>query len=396
MNKRGSSAVFLCIILSALMAVSISMAYAAHSIAVNSTADGLIKLGSDSVLSEFDYYVQREYGIFLLRGNDRQLSRKLRSYISYSLEPFDGVTTEKCSIAAGRFSSLDVDSVKKQILVYVKTVGLADLADAPQDSGREREKHTLRHGPTIVSLPSRQLPDKNIVQRAEAAASGLKDPSRVFRKGTDNYILDSYVLSHFNGDRTFISEEHFFDNEVEYILSGKLSDEANIKRTDLALKAIRFPANLAHIYADPEKWSAVVTAAETITPGLLGTVTQAGIAAAWAAAESFNDVRLLHVGYKVPVVKDASSWAVDIDGLLEQKTGSMFKPEVNKGKTYKDYMRILLFIEDDDIKTARILDLIQINMRKNYDADFVIGECSCGIAVDSVINGKDHVFDKTY
>ena len=59
-------------------------------------------------------------------------------------------------------------------------------------------------------------------------------------------------------------------------------------------------------------------------------------------------------------------------------------------------MRILLFIEDNDIKTARILDLIQINMRKNYDSDFLIPECSYGIAVDAAINGNRYLYDKTY
>ena len=411
-NKRGSSTVFLCVIISGLMMVSLAMVYSAHERAVNSCADSVLRLGSDSVMSEFDYYVQQEYGLFLLQGNDEQLSRKLRGYTSYSLDAFKGVNIDKCKSSAGRFNAIDVDSIEDQIIRYVKTVGVVDkvkekLAEGSGGGTGESNSngtggqsagqgHTLRHGPTIVSLPSKLLPGKSIVQMAEGAASGLKDPSRVFKKGTRNYMLDSYILSHFNSDTTKPADDHFFNNEVEYILAGKMSDDDNVKKTDLALKAIRFPTNLAHIYSDPEKWSAVVAAAETITPGLLGTVTQAGIAAAWATAESFNDAKLLHAGYRVPIVKDAASWAIDIDGLLKKKTDKMFKPDVNKGQTYKDYMRILLFIEDNDIKTARILDLIQINMRKNYDSDFLIPECSYGIAVDAAINGNRYLYDKTY
>ncbi len=394
-TKKGSSAVFLCVILSGLMSISLVMIYAAHNQAVGSFADSVFRLAGDSVMSEFDSYVQQEYGLFLLQGNDAQLSRKFRNYTSYSLGALKGVNIESSQISAGRFNVIDVGNVEEQIIQYVKTVGLADaIKERPVET--DRTKHTLRHGPTIVSLPSRQIPDKGIVQKAEAAASSVKNPSRVFKKGTRSYMLDSYILTHFNSDTTMPAENHFFNNEVEYLLAGKLSDEDNIRRTDLALKAIRFPANLAHIYSDPEKWAAVTAAAETITPGLLGTVTQTGIAAAWATAESFNDAKLLHAGYKVPIVKDASSWAVDMDGLLKKKTDKLIKPDVNKGEVYQDYLRILLFIEDHDIKTARILDLIQINMRKNYDSDFLISECSYGISMDSVINGTHYSYDKKY
>ena len=400
-NKRGSSAIFLCIILSALISISITMVYAAHWKAVDNCAGEVIELGGDSVLSEFDYYLQRDYGLFLLQGNDKQLSKKLRTCVSYSLDAFDDVRLNTCNASGGRYNVINLEMIEAQIVTYVKTVGLSDLvedisAGDDQAQGVDRLKHTLRHGPTIVSLPSRQLPDKGIVQKAEAMASSLKNPEGIFKSGSKTYMIDSYILSHFNCDSKEAAEDHFFCDEVEYILSGKLSDEDNVKKTDLALKALRMPTNLAHIYADPEKWSAVVTAAETITPGVLGTVTQAGIAAAWAAAESVNDVKLLHEGYKVPIVKDAASWAVDLDGLLNLETDNLFKPAIEKGRKYDDYLRILLFIEDHDLKTARILDLIQINMRRNYDADFLIQECATGIAIDTDVNGHQYVFDKIY
>ena len=265
------------------------MIYAAHWKAVDSCASAVFELGGDSVLSEFDYYLQRDYGIFLLQGNDKQLSQKLRNCVSYSLDAFDRVHLEKSSASGARYNVINIDNVEDQIVRYVKTVGIADLLETIGDGEvpgqpSNRVKHTLRHGPTIVSLPSRQLPDQGIVQKAEAAAESLKDPEGIFRSGTRDFLIDSYILSHFNSDSIEAADDHFFCDEVEYILAGKLSDEDNVKKTDLALKALRFPTNLAHIYADPEKWSAVMTAAETITPGLLGTVTQAGIAAAWATA----------------------------------------------------------------------------------------------------------------
>lgn len=395
-NKKGSSAVFLCVIAASIMSISLAFVYAAHSQAVDSYARGAASLGGDSVISEFDDYVLREYGLFLLQGNDSSLSAKFRNYLSYSLDVLNDAEIAECSVSAGRYNVSGLEDIQTQINTYMKTVGIADKLGDQDRKSNEMDSHTLRHGPTIVSLPSRQIPEQNLITKAENAISNIKDPEQIIKRSADKYLINEYIMGIFNNDSEARSEEHFFRNEVEYILSGKHSDEANVKKTDLALRAIRFPTNLAHIYSDPEKIEAIAAAAEIITPGLLGTVTQAGIASVWAAAESVNDVRLLHAGYKVPVVKDGASWALDLDGLLNKDTDKLFKPEVNKGRLYDDYLRILLFIEDDNIKTARILDLIQINMRKNHDSAFLIEECCTGISIETEINDRSHRFDKTY
>ena len=176
------------------------------------------------------------------------------------------------------------------------------------------------------------------------------------------------------------------------------SKENRKRRTDLALEAIRTGLNLTHIYSDPEKIRAIAAAAEVITPGPMGVLTQVAIAAAWAAAEAINDVKLLHKGLKVPIVKTAASWAIDLDSILEGYSGEdgCIRPQVNTGRTYGDYLRILLYVKDDNILTARILDLIQINMRKNYDGKFLVQECATGVSVDADICGRRLSYDRIY
>ena len=71
-------------------------------------------------------------------------------------------------------------------------------------------------------------------------------------------------------------------------------------------------------------------------------------------------------------------------------------PQINTGRTYEDYLRILLYAKDDTIKTARILDLIQINMRKNHDEAFLIQECATGVSVSADVNGKTLSRDRIY
>ena len=393
MQKQGSSTVFLAVVLACLMSITLTLVFAGRMQAQISIADGALDLASVSLLSEYDYYVQQDYGLFLLRGTDAQLSADLRDYTRLSAKA-----------SASRFCLVNTDEVRAQILEYMKAGGAVDTiteavtgedSAVPESAAQDR---TLRHGPTITSLPSRTVPDSDIVTTARKLGESLTNPEAIFRTGSNKFFITEYILQIFNRTGSIRGPDHFFGSEVEYIISGKLSDVQNKRQTDLALEAVRSGLNLTHIYADPEKMSLVAAAAETITPGPLGAVTQFAIAAAWSAAEAVNDVKLLHKDRKVPLVKTAASWAIDLDTVLEGYSGEdgCVYPQVNTGRTYEDYLRILLYAKDDTIKTARILDLIQINMRKNHDEAFLIQECATGVSVSADVNGKKLSRDRIY
>lgn len=393
-SKRGNISVFLAVVITALFSITILLVSSIHEKTVESCADGVFRLAGDSVLSEYNYYIHRDYGLFLIKGDDPALSKKFRDYSAYSLSQLFGADFHSCTVETGRFSIADPEPVLKQAVDLMKEGGIIRNG---KSSVNDMVSRTLRHGPTIDSLPSAQLPDKDLTASVNQIADKLTNPEAIIRGGTDKYLFDSYILSRFNSDTCAIDTSHFYRNEVEYILTGRLSDESNVSHVDLSLEALRTPYNLAHIYADPEKRAAVTALSETITPGVLGTVTQAGISLAWATAESVNDVKLLHKGYLVPFTKDASSWAIDLDGLVKGISDEkVFKPDVNKGQSYDDYLRILLFLKDDNMKMARVLDLIQINMRKDHDPAFLIQEYATGIAVTAEVNGKKYFYDKTY
>ena len=393
-QKRGSSAVFLAVILASLMAITLTLVFAGRNMARISIADGAMHLASVSLLSEYDYYVQRDYGLFLLPGTDSQLSRSLRDYTGLSAKA-----------SAGRFSTVNTEPVRRQILEYMKSCGVITgrIGGNGENGGTEGDgvsapNRTLRHGPTITSLPSRALPDTDILTAAQSLGENLKNPGAIFRTGTSKFFMDEYILQKFNRAEHIRAADHFFSGEVEYILCGQLSDEQNKRRTDLALEALRAGLNLTHIYSDPEKVQAITAAAEVITPGPAAAVTQIGIAAAWAAAEAVNDVKLLHKGRRVPLAKSSASWAIDLDAILEGYSGEdgCIYPEVDTGRTYDDYLRVLLYAKDETMKTARILDLIQINMRKNYDAGFLVQECATGVSLDADVYGRHLSYDRIY
>ena len=407
-SRRGSSAVFLCIILSALVSICFAFIYSTIEYTTASRADALMQLSGDSLLSEYDRDILDEYGLFLLRGNDRQFSSKLRQYLQYTFGQEQSVEMSGVNASGASFTASDPGAIREQILAYTKAGGLLlrgkkDEAGGEDQSGSPRISDTdpgrsLRHGPTIASLPSRQLPEQDFLTRVQAAGERLSDPGQFFKDGTDQYLLTSYVLNRFNSIASTAEPEHFFHREVEYILHGELTDRANRNKTDTSLTMLRLSPNLIHISTDPKKQEALTLAAEVITPGPAAALTAAGLAAAWAYAESANDAELLMKGYLVPPVKDESSWAIELDNVIKDvgDGDGIVRPKENKGLTYEQYLRILLALEDENLITARIMDLIQINMRKNKDGNFLIGECCSGIALRAEINRRDYEYEKIY
>ena len=414
-SRRGSSSVFLCMILSALVSICFAFIYSTMEYSLASRADALMRLSGDSLLSEYDLDILGEYGLFLLRGDDRQLSSKLRHYLGYTLDQEPDARTSEVRASGASFTVSDPSVLRSQILSFMKDGGAlklrleADAAGGEDDSGSgasSQDPHaqagrSLRHGPTIASLPSRQLPEQSLLEKAEALGGRLTaatDVASIFSDGTDQYLLTDYVLGTFNSALSRSHPEHFFLRETEYVLCGALTDRENLQKTERALRTLRLPSNLAHIYSDAAKRDALAAAAEVIAPGPGGAAVQAVLATAWAYAESVNDARLLLQGARVPLIKDEASWATDLEHVLEDAGDGdgVLRPDVIKGLTYEQYLRILFFAEDPDLMTARILDLIQINMRKNVDGHFLIGECCTGITMDAVINGRRFSYEKLY
>lgn len=397
-NKKGSSAVFLTVILAALMSITLALIYGVKAEAIRSSTDAVVNLAGDSVLSEFDRQLQEDYGLFLIKGTDKELSQKLYRYISYSIADMEDVSINSVNVSAAGYSIADTELIKAQILEHMKVLEAGGLITDDVDGSGEvqAEERSLRHGPTIASLPSSNLPDKSLTATAEALADKASEVDKVFKSGTDTYLINRYVFEHFNSRVHVADSGHFFKNEAEYILGGELSDKKNEKRVEIALKAMRFPINMAYLYSDSEKQAALLAAAELLTPGAAAPATQAVLASTWAYAESDNDVELLWQGHKVPMVKDSTTWAIELDNAIEGVLGGTVMPAQEKGYDYEAYLQILMFFQDENIKISRILDLIQINMRAEYDSDFLINEYSAGISVEVKANGRTYKHEKKY
>ena len=77
-------------------------------------------------------------------------------------------------------------------------------------------------------------------------------------------------------------------------------------------------------------------------------------------------------------------------------TDGCIDPGNSNGMFYDDYMMVLLHFQDEDIKLARIADLIQINMKAVQDRDFLMSTAYGGMITSAQIYGKDYVYEACY
>lgn len=385
-------------ILPALIVIVMALIYGVREAVLESKADGILSLAGDSLLSEFDYYVQKEYGLFVMKGDEKYLTKKLKDYALRSFERDEKPKVKGLKASGARFTAANTEEIKKQIKEYMKYAMAQGFFEGRKQEAYEgeRQARVLRHGPTRVALPSRSIPEKDLAERAGAAAENVMSLEGAFKEGSEGYVINRYILTHFNNRVEQVKEGSFFRSEAEYILGGRYSDEENERKTESLIKAVRTPLNLAHIYSDAEKRNLVITAAQIITPGAAAAATQLALASAWAYAEADNDVKLLTEGKKVPLIKSRSTWAVELDSVIDKITGKTAEPEENRGYTYHEYIQMLLFLMDEDLKTGRILDLIQINTRKNHYDDFLLQEHVTGIYIEAEINGRKFGYEKKY
>lgn len=387
---------FLLVIMAALMAIVMAFMAEARSEYAKSRVDAAADLAGDSVLSEFDRYVQEEYGLFLLGGTGTYLGGRFRSYMDYCLDGMEGVSIGGVSVSGEGRCAADTELIREQIVTHMKyrqLKGLLKQGDEAKPNDMAYE--ILRNDKVLISLPTHGLARPSLTSMAKSMAERFSDIGGALKEEGEDWLVTSYILQNFNCCAGKVRGDHFFRNEVEYVLGGEPSDRKNEKRVELAIEALRFPLNLKYLYSDREKMEAVTALAELLTPEA-APLTQAILASTWAYAESDNDVKLLWQGHKVPLMKDKSSWAIDLDSAVEGIKGGVFLPEKETGYDYSGYLRMLLFFQDDTVKVARIMDLIQINTRMNSDRDFVIQEHCTGIRISLKSGGRKFRYEKKY
>jgi len=165
--------------------------------------------------------------------------------------------------------------------------------------------------------------------------------------------------------------------ELEYIISGKDSDKENLASVVEKIVLAKTGINMAYLITDKEKMEQVsaIAASVAIVTGLpfLEPVAKGVLISAWSMAEAVNDMKILLSGGKVTLTKSKGGWRTSIGNITNGG-----KKEDSKGLSYKEYCQILIAVQNTGDSLYRIMDLIQINIQKRYNSEFLMSKSLMG------------------
>ena len=198
---------------------------------------------------------------------------------------------------------------------------------------------------------------------------------------TDNLLYREYLLNRlpYYGSEKKKKSAASLDYQIEYVLSGKKSDRANLKAAVQKLLLLREGCNYAYSTGDASlsaraEGMAALVIGWTGIPELVSILKHA-LLLGISYAESLMDVRILLDGGRVPLYKDAGSWKISFENLYQineilQQGGK----KNSDGLRYRDYLRLLLNLQGVGAQKKRGLDMIELNVaavegQSNFRAD---------------------------
>lgn len=404
LGKRGAAAVLICVIMVSVMSLSMIVIRASMQTSNLSKTNAILVLAGRSCLGEYDIPIYEKYGLFARYGDEAEIA----SRIKYYCEKSGGSGISVGNLDSSSYCLNDMQVLEDEIVRLVKNEAPADLlswfSGGSFEAGRCGRGDSSKNGIYMhCSEPDfdkekRHLPSYGDEYRHfEMPDLKTFDIDAFIRGNTDKIMLIYYLFNYFNRytDQDIYSQS-FFKYEIEYILSGKRSDEENLSALKRKFLVYRAPLNAAHILSSPEKMEKVAALAATLPPGANLTA-EAAIILAWSAAETSNDWRLLLDGKNVPVVKTAETWALPLSkSLLTALPEQIVYPAVNSGLDYDKHLMLFLCFVNKECVLLRSMDIIQLNMRKNYYPEFSLKDYATGFYVECSVGKQILKYEHTY
>ena len=397
MDKRGFFSVYACLFLAVLIGAAGIFIGAAKKSTIIGTARACSTLWSQSVLAEYDLNLQERYHLLGYYGYPALVHDKLAFYAdeTFNSKQDADLTITSCSLCD--YSLRNVEVFREQIISTGKTV-LTGVIDGPAEEIKGVTHHQRPAAQVLFEdLPSEGAETGLSLSSLEKTFDDVSNLKGLVKKSSDTGLQLSYIFSHFK-DQTHPRElgTTYLQAEVEYLIGGKQTDDANESIVKRRIIALREPVNMAFLERDPVRSAAVYSAAELLTPSAAPATAQS-IMTLWAYAESVNDYRLLAEGYPVPKMKTDASWATDLDAVLaDDDVEGCIYTGTKKGDSYADYLRLMLMGMNENTRLLRMMDLIQINMRYSYYDTFLIVDYYGGISYTFDINGENCHVEETY
>lgn len=318
-----------------------------------------------------------------LSGND---------YMDSNLEILEQIKDriEKEELIDSSASKERWEHIGEEITEQIKslTVNIATEEDEKNKGIYESATEFLEKGILSIviddtsNISSASISDSNLPSKKEYSK---KTP---FSDMTDKAKMVMYAGMKFGNYRN-TKKKSDLSYEMEYIIAGKDSDRSNLTAVVEQMAGIRNIATLAYLLTDQRKMAELssIASSASIAIGLpfLEPVIKGILTEAWALAEAVNDVKIIMAGKKIDLTKDSGNWKTSLAHLLASKTsGSDKKGAIN----YQQFCYLLMMKESINTIAVRMLDIIQVNVKKNYNQSFDINQCFTGFHMEAVYESQ--------
>lgn len=257
---------------------------------------------------------------------------------------------------------LPTQEVEEGVYEEVPLNNPADIANATRSSG---VLNLVLEDPSQVSTVKVTL-DDYISHRPRMQGTGICAEAADVSGEPNELVFQAYLFEKcgYYGQEM---DKSLLKYQIEYILAGKDTDWQNLEYVAKKLLKWREVANFLYILTDSAKIAeaeamALALTAVALCPELAEPVKYT-ILLAWAYVESLQDVKTLLSDGRVPIYKTAADWKTGI-GSIENVRGSLTEDNGGSGLNYQEYLRIMLFLQNQDTRTFRAMDIMEMDIRE--------------------------------
>ncbi|MFI3208206.1 MAG: DUF5702 domain-containing protein [Eubacteriales bacterium] len=409
---KGEVTVFLSLLLGVILVFIYALVDSETWGAWKSYERGKAELAVSSVFAEYNTTLFDEYHIFALDAtyeSGTYYIDNVRDRLEfYGMENMEWEVDQLQLLSDGNGAAY-----KEQILAYMKAkYGVTDLENLWGDTslwetqrieGEDiyeemdaSEDSLSGYTDSLSSLWSLDvlnlvISDSSLLSTNSVSADSLSS-NRTLEKGIACYeissentmvnkvLISEYILEHFSHVTDTIDEDELASEgllyEVEYILEGEYTDEDNLRGVVNQILLLRIPVNYTCLLQSGTKMAEIKALALTMSTALgmplLEEAVEQALLLSWAYAESILDLRVLLSGKKVPLIKTAEDWQLDLSGLFTLGTSqdSEVGQEDDGGLGYEDYLRILLYLTEEDALIEGAMDMMEMDMQLHLGCSY--------------------------
>ncbi len=252
--------------------------------------------------------------------------------------------------------------------------GIDDIAGLSEDLQEYNDReHSDEYDPEAVNVQTADNTDTELSGIIKTAAMIM-------------YLGDSFGCF---TDQS-LTEDTIMKYEQEYIVCGRSDDKDNLSLMLLQILLLRLTTCGIYAFSNAEmsnKAEMVATAAVGFT-GLPFLIAMAKylILFIWAFEEAAIETAALALEKRIALTAGSDGFVIEMSDLIHFSSSMVQSkaetyPEKTPGISYKEYLYILMLTKGQKKAAYRAMDLIQENIRYEYNEDYLMINCLTGFTI---------------